>query len=99
MRSDREAEIYRMGRVEAGRHLYGAWFHLVGSIVSGADAAKQASEKVWRPDLECESENFSLGFTSRVHLVREPFKQSPLAQLEFNAHVPWILEAKEPGAK
>jgi hypothetical protein len=51
---------------------------------------------VWRPDLESESENFGLGFTSRLHLLREPFKGSPLVQLEFNAHVPWILEAKEP---
>jgi hypothetical protein len=102
MRSDREAEIYRRGRVEFGRHLYGGWFHLAGFIVSRADAAKQVSENVWRPDPECESENFSLGFTSRVHLVREPFEQSPLVRLEFNAHVPWILEAKEPqqsGAK
>jgi len=102
IRSDREAEIYHMSRVESGRHLYGGWFHFVGFIVSGADAAKLVSENVWRPDLESESENFGLGFTARVHLVREPFKGSPLVQLEFNAHVPWILEAKEPqqaGAK
>ena len=102
IRSDREAEIYHMSRVESGRHLYGGWFHFVGFIVSGADAAKLVSENVWRPDLESESENFGLGFTARVHLVREPFKGSPLVQLEFDAHVPWILEAKEPqqsGAK
>jgi hypothetical protein len=102
IRSCREAEIYHMGRVEFGRHLYGGWFHFVGFVVFRADAAKQVSENVWRPDLESESENFGLGFTSRVHLVREPFKGSPLVQLEFNAHIPSILEAKEPqqsGAK
>jgi len=96
IQSNREAEIYHMGRVESGRHLYGGWFHLVGSIISGSDAAKQGSENIWQPDLEGQSENFSLGFTSLAHLVREPFKGLNLLQLEFTAHIPWILEAKEP---
>jgi hypothetical protein len=68
----------------------------VGSIISGADAAKQVSENVWRPDLESECETFSMGFTSRVHLVREPFMGLQLVQLEFTAQIPWILGAKEP---
>ncbi len=94
--SNREAEIYHMARLESGKHLYGGWFHFVGSIIFGADAAKQVSENVWQPDLESESDNFSLGFTSLVHLIREPFNGLQLVQLEFTAQIPWILEAKEP---
>jgi len=94
--SNREAEIYHMARLESGKHLYGGWFHFVGSIIFGADAAKQVSENIWQPDLESESDNFSLGFTSRVHLIREPFNGLQLVQLEFTAQIPWILEAKEP---
>jgi hypothetical protein len=96
IQSNREEEIYHRGRVELGRHLYGGWFHLVGSIISGSDGAQQVLENIWQPDLKSDSENFSLGFTSRVHLVRKPFKGRNLLQLEFNAHIPWIFEAKEP---
>ena len=93
---NREVEIYHLGRLESGRHLYGGWFHFVGSIVSGADAAKQVAENTWQPDLEETSENFSLGFSSQLELVREPFAGLPLVQLEFSAKVPWILATAEP---
>ena len=93
---NREVEIYHMARLESGRHLYGGWFHFVGSIISGADAAKQVAENVWQPDLEGTSEYFSLGFSSRLELVREPFAGLPLVQLEFTAKVPWVLATTEP---
>jgi hypothetical protein len=92
----REVEIYHMARLESGRHLYGGWFHFVGSIVSGADAAKQIAEKTWQPDLEEAGEYFSLGFSSRLELVREPFAGLSLVQLEFTAKVPWVLATVEP---
>jgi hypothetical protein len=93
---DREVETYHMARLESGRHLYGGWFHFVGSIVAGDDAVKQIAEKTWQPDLEETSEFFSLGFTSRLALVRHPFVGLPLIQLEFAAKVPWVLAGKEP---
>ena len=93
---NREVEIYHIAREESGRHLYGGWFHFVGSIISGADAAKQVAENTWQPDLEETSEYFSLGFSSRLELVRAPFKQLPLVQLEFTAKVPWLLATAEP---
>ena len=93
---NREVEIYHTARLESGRHLYGGWFHFVGSIISGADAAKQVAENVWQPDLEKTGEYFSLGFSSRLGLVRKPFAGLSLVQLEFTAKVPWILAAAEP---
>ena len=94
--SNREAEIYHMARLEPRRHLYGGWFHFVGAIISGADAAKQIGERIWQPDLERATDDFSLGFSSRLALVRESFAGLPLVQLEFTAQVPWVLTSPEP---
>jgi hypothetical protein len=56
--SNREAEVYHLTHLESGRHLYGGWFHFVGFIVSGSDAAKQVAENSWQPDLEGISPTF-----------------------------------------
>jgi hypothetical protein len=92
---DREVEIYHLARVRPGRHLYGSWFHFVGSIVPGTDAARQIAENLWQPDLDGTSEFFSVGFSSRLALVRNQFKNLPLVQLEISAEVPWILDKAE----
>lgn len=93
---EKEAEIYHMARLSSGRHLYGGWFHFVGSILSGADATKQIGDNLWQPDLEAANENFSFGFSSRLELVRKPFTGVPLVQLEFTAKIPWVLPSPEP---
>ena len=85
-----------MARRESGKHFYGGWFHFVGSILSGADAARRIAENMWKPDLGAQSEFFSLGFSTRALLVREPFKGSPLVQLEFTVKIPWVIGAQEP---
>jgi hypothetical protein len=94
--TDREAQIYHMCQLPSGFHLYGGWFHFVGRILSGADAAKQIRENVWQPDLESSNGRFKFGFTSRVQQVRKAFEGLPLVQLEFSAEVPWLLDVKEP---
>jgi hypothetical protein len=94
--SDREVEIYHMCRLPSGLHYYGGWFHFVGRILSGADAAKQIRENVWQPDLHISTDRFKFGFSSRVQLVKQPFTGLPLVQLEFSAEVPWLLDVKEP---
>ena len=93
---NREVEIYHMAKLDSGRHLYGGWFHFVGSIISGSDAARQVSENLWQPDLEATTEHFSLGFSSRLELVRDAFAGRGLVQLEFTAKVPWVLAKAEP---
>jgi hypothetical protein len=94
--ANREAEIYHMARLKLGKHLYGGWFHFVGSILDGQDAAVRVSENLWRPALEKVSDGFSLGFTSRLALVPKSFDGLQVVQLEFNAQLPWTLESKEP---
>lgn len=94
--SDREVEIYHMGRLPSGLHYYGGWFHFAGKILSGADAAKQIRENVWQPDLHASTDRFKFGFTSHVQQVRQTFVGLPLVQLEFTAEVPWLVNSKEP---
>jgi hypothetical protein len=94
--SNRETEIYHLGRLESGRHLYGGWFHFVGSIQSGSDAAKQIAKNAWQPDLEEVDKHFSLVFSSHLALVRASFRGFPLVQLGFSAEVSWIISAPEP---
>lgn len=94
--ADRETETYHLGRLARGRHLYGGWFHFVGTINSGTDAWKQVKENLWQPDFEIINEDFSFGFSSRLGLVRKPFEGLPVVQLEFNARVPWLLKSTEP---
>ena len=85
-----------MCRMKSGSHQYGGWFHLIGSIVTGADAAKQVAENIWQPDLEKTDQHFQLGFSSRIELIQAPFNNLPLVQLEFIAEVPWVLDSPEP---
>jgi hypothetical protein len=94
--SNREAEIYHLARLASGRHLYGGWFHFVGSIQSGSDATKQIAENAWQPDLEEADRYFSVGFSSHLALVQKSFSGFPLVQLEFSAEVPWVISALEP---
>ncbi len=92
----REAEIYHLGRLDSGRHLYGGWFHFVGSIVSGADAARKIGENTWQPDLEAVGPHFALGFSALLALVQRTFAGLPIVQLEFQAELPWVLARPEP---
>jgi hypothetical protein len=94
---DREAEVYHTHRIAPGRHHYGGWFHFVGMIVRGSDAAKQiGTTSAWSFDLDKISPGFRMGFTRRIGLLEAPFRGQPIVQLEFDAEVPWVLAEPEP---
>src|SRR5437016_6198852 len=80
--ADREAEVYHTHRIEPGKHHYGGWFHFVGRIVSGSDAARQIAPNAWTFDLEKVGTEFELGFTNRVGLLRPSFQGQPVVQVE-----------------
>jgi hypothetical protein len=94
--STREAEIYHMAAGAQYKHLYGGWFHSMGSVQEGRDAARQVAENIWKPDLEPVSESFSLGFTSKNHLAPKPFEGLRLVRVEFTVELPWVLETSAP---
>lgn len=79
-----EAELYHIARVAPGLHLYGGWFHFVGSLETAADS------------LERLGEDFLLWFRSDTTLVAESFARLPVVQLDFTTVVPWVLDVPEP---
>lgn len=91
----RASEFYREMRIAPGLHLYGGWFHFVGSIVSGKDAKQPLSENSWAHELEAVNDSFALGFTSQLELVPVSFPSAPLVQLEIEARVPWVIDVTE----
>jgi hypothetical protein len=77
-----EEEVYHFNRLQPGVHLYGGWFHFVGSI--------QVEGKKFGP-LEPSVEPFCLFFHMKPALIPKSFEGLQVCQLEFTAHVPWVL--------
>lgn len=94
--ANREADVSHFARLARGRHFYAGWFHFVGAILEGRDAAVQIAENTWQPDLEPVTDRFKLGFTSRVELVAKAFEGLQVVQLEFSTELPWVLDSSEP---
>jgi hypothetical protein len=94
--SEREIEVSYNARIEAGKHHYAGFFHLIGKITDGVDASRQIAANAWTFDLEKVNEHFHLGFTSRIALLDVSFATLPIVQLEFQAIVPWLLSEPEP---
>ena len=80
-----EAEIYHMGRLGPGKHLYGGWFHFVGAITAEGDAIGQFDME------QGEDVPFRMFFANSRQLSPDSFADQPVVQLEFVAHVPWLL--------
>jgi hypothetical protein len=104
----REAEIYHLGRLKTGLHHYGGWFHFIGQIdeegktigpfdleVSVIKDPASGMEKGWSYG-EAGSGPFKLFFQKKLDLVPDCFQGFHLAQLQFSAWVPWVLEGSEP---
>jgi len=89
------SEVCHYARTEAGRHLYGGWFHLVGDIVSGRDGWRAAPEGGWTGDFEQVTADFSVGLSARTSLVPNGFPNVGAVQLDFSAYLPWGLAAPE----
>jgi len=81
-----------------GLHHHAGWFHFVGRVLDGPDCFTPLKRgKGWSVELEAITDRFSLGFSgTHAVLVRDPFKRKPVVQAEFEAMVPWVLQAPEP---
>ena len=78
----RDAETYHMARLEPGVHLYGAWFHFVGSIVK---------EPVGPATLG----NFTIDFIPNNDLAAKAFENQRLVQIETTVKLRWVLSEPE----
>lgn len=75
-----------------GPCLTGGWFHLVGRVVSGRDYYRQVNATSWHADGEACFGLSQFGFTERVMLLQDSFKDHPIVQLSFETTVPWVLK-------
>lgn len=82
----RESEVYHIGKLEPGLHLYAGWYHFVGRVLSG--------EKECSPNVTFEP--FAVFFHSSPLLLHEVFADQPVVQLEFEARIPWLPDVPEP---
>jgi hypothetical protein len=82
----KDAEVYRNGRLEPGRHDYGGWYHFIGTLDKTGDfPVVQLGDT----------------FTARMRHASSPrlasLKDTPVVQLEFHSEaVPWLLDEPEP---
>ena len=79
----RDAETYHMARLEPGLHLYGSWFHFVGSIIK---------EPIGPATLN----NFTIDFVPNNALAAKAFENQRLVQIEITVKLPWVLSEPEP---
>ena len=82
---DREAEVYHNGRLESGVHCYAGWYHFVGQV--------QRGEQEGLPDVMFGP--FAVYFHSHPALLPEAFRGLSVAELEFEAQVPWLSDVPE----
>ena len=91
-----EAEVSHFGRLDGGLHGYWAFFHFIGRIEAGRDAAAPPPGGAgYSPELEPAGGPLQLGFTNRTSLVHPAFGGEPVVQVEILAEIPWVLAAPE----
>ena len=92
----REVEVFHYCRLPSGRHSHGGWFHAAGRITAGRESQREVAPGSYVLDLEVLSPQLSVGLSSRSDLVREPFRDLPLIQLDLQAELPWLISDPEP---
>jgi hypothetical protein len=78
----RDAELYHTARLEPGVHLYGGWFHFVGTILK-------------EPFGPATLEEFTIDFIPNNALAAKVFENQLLVQIEFTVKLPWVLPEPE----
>jgi len=83
---NKEAEAYHMGRVAAGKHFYGGWYHFVGELHKTGD---------FPPIAAGDEFSFFLCRANAPHL--RALDGHKLVEVEFEARaVPWVIDLPEP---
>lgn len=77
------SELCHCGQDETGRSIVAGWYHLVGRLVSGADALVPTGEGGGTVDLETLVGSLEIGFTTRLAVVPDEFDGDSVLQLEF----------------
>ncbi|MCZ2258441.1 hypothetical protein [Sporosarcina sp. G11-34] len=62
-------------------------YHLVGRVLTG----ELCTMSNWNDTNTVQIKNFTFGFSKELELVPNGF-QNPVLQLDFEAHIPWVLD-------
>jgi len=81
---DKDLEVVEYGPADDGRRLYGAWFYLVGALVSedGHDAGDE---------FENVGQGVSFRISGQTVFIPPAWKGLPLLLVEVNFSLPWVL--------
>jgi len=82
----KDGEVYQAARQSPGRHIYGGWYHFIGTLdVTGDFEVVQFAP------------GFSAYLCRAVAPCLETLKGQSLVQVEFHSEVvPWVLAEPEP---
>jgi hypothetical protein len=72
-----------MARLEDVLHLYGSWFHFVGTILR-------------TPTGPVTLDNVTIDFVPDNALAMKAFEDKQLVQIEINLKLPWVLAEPDP---
>ena len=92
---DRDIELATFGEIRDGIHLFSGWYHFVGLIVDGPDAAIPHEDgNGWSYDLAPVTDAFSIGVTTHLSLLADAFPRDSTLQLEFTVELPLQIETQ-----
>jgi len=93
-----EVEAIHYGRMGANRHAYSAAFHVVGELLAGGAAwrAVDGRNDLKTADFDELAPGLSVGCHTDCQLVREPFLDLPLIQVDIVVELPWVVNLPEP---
>lgn len=92
------AEISVYHSVDGIETLYGGFYHICGTILSGNNPWVQVGKKQYQLKEEYAiklSNDFSVFFTEDCSLVDDDFP-SPVIQMEFTGNLPWVIHEPNP---
>ncbi|MFC0189428.1 hypothetical protein ACFFJY_14080 [Fictibacillus aquaticus] len=83
------AHLSEFPATEEGMRMYIGVYHAVGRVLNGELCATSN----WTEKSTFQIDNFTFGFSDETEFVPEGLP-SPVLQLKFEAHIPWVLEEK-----
>jgi len=86
----KDSDASEFGEIENRMHIYITIFHFVGKIVSGKSSAVPLPGGGCQLALTPINDTARIGFHAGRSLAFFP-KDIPLVQVEFEAHLPWLL--------
>lgn len=85
----KQGEVSEYKENKDGTHIYGGFYFIVGSIISGPDFWV-CTEEGLTPNFE-KVNGMQIAFTNELALTPDVELPEPAIQLEFQLNVPWLL--------